>query len=496
MHVIHRVQRLFPVDSPTRLEAQQSKISAMDVRSSTERMAEALLGADSAGFVVSVLLGLAICTPSRGWAGKAFISTFPARPASLSVLAALACALVAALVVLAAREHYTYRVAFWAKVRDLTHAGIAAFAAGATVAFLVAAPLPRLQLLATVAAFPFAALGFRWIARAALDAAGVWRIPVVVIGDGAWAGAAAQILQSERELGYTIAACIAKPDTDRLVGPHTWKRVLGSHQARLLVLACGAETPLDLALIASLVRDRVPYALLPEGAGLPMVGATRIGLAQDAVLICYRNNLRKPLARAVKLGFDLAVAGAALVVLAPVMLIVAALVRLDGGPVLYAHTRIGAGGQTFRCLKFRSMVIDSDAALSELFARNPAARDEWLRTHKLRDDPRVTWIGRILRKTSLDELPQLLNVVRLEMSLAGPRPIVSQEVPKYGDDIVYYYETRPGITGLWQVSGRSDTTYARRVHLDSWYVKNWTLGGDLSILFRTIPAVLTARGAG
>jgi undecaprenyl-phosphate galactose phosphotransferase len=141
------------------------------------------------------------------------------------------------------------------------------------------------------------------------------------------------------------------------------------------------------------------------------------------------------------------------------------------------------------------MVVDSGAVLNRLLQEDPAAAEEWARTHKLRHDPRVTWIGRLLRKTSLDELPQLLNVLRLDMSLVGPRPIVSLEIPKYGEDIAYYYETRPGITGLWQVSGRSDTTYGQRVRLDTWYVKNWTLWKDLEILCRTIPAVISGRGA-
>jgi undecaprenyl-phosphate galactose phosphotransferase len=116
-------------------------------------------------------------------------------------------------------------------------------------------------------------------------------------------------------------------------------------------------------------------------------------------------------------------------------------------------------------------------------------------TQKLRNDPRITWIGRLLRSTSLDELPQLLNVLRLEMSLVGPRPIVRSEVPRYAADITYYYETRPGLTGLWQVSGRSDTSYERRVQLDTWYVKNWTIWHDLAILAKTLPAVLKRRGA-
>ena len=130
-----------------------------------------------------------------------------------------------------------------------------------------------------------------------------------------------------------------------------------------------------------------------------------------------------------------------------------------------------------------------------MLANEPAAREEWFATQKLRNDPRVTPIGRILRKTSLDELPQLLNIMRGEMSLVGPRPIVDAEVARYGQEISFYYETRPGITGLWQVSGRSNTSYDHRVSLDVWYVRNWTLWHDLAILLKTIPAVLKKDGA-
>jgi undecaprenyl-phosphate galactose phosphotransferase len=252
-------------------------------------------------------------------------------------------------------------------------------------------------------------------------------------------------------------------------------------------LEAAAESRADLAVIAPLAQQHVPYALQPPVRSAP---------AQSAADTKNLSSLRRRFARAVKMAMDLGVAGIALAILAPLMLLIAFAVRLDGGPALFAHTRIGLGGRPFRCLKFRSMVTDSDAALQNLFASDPALHEEWRLTHKLRRDPRVTWIGRILRKTSLDELPQLLNILRLEMSLVGPRPIVSAEIPKYGDSIVFYYETRPGIAGLWQVSGRSDTTYAHRVHLDSWYVRNWTLRRDLAILLRTVPAVLTARGAG
>jgi undecaprenyl-phosphate galactose phosphotransferase len=207
------------------------------------------------------------------------------------------------------------------------------------------------------------------------------------------------------------------------------------------------------------------------------------------------DNLARPVSRVLKAGFDQIAAIAALILLAPLLLVLALLVRADGGPALYCHRRIGAGGRMFDCLKFRSMMLDADGVLRRLLATDPAAADEWAATQKLRDDPRITRIGRFLRASSLDELPQLLNVVRGEMSLVGPRPIVRAEVARYGSNIEHYYAAKPGLTGLWQVSGRSDMSYARRVQLDVWYVRNWSLWHDIAILFKTIPAVFLRRGA-
>lgn len=162
---------------------------------------------------------------------------------------------------------------------------------------------------------------------------------------------------------------------------------------------------------------------------------------------------------------------------------------------MFGHTRVGQHGQAFKCLKFRSMVVNADAVLKDLLDRDPSARMEWDLEFKLRDDIRITRIGRFLRRTSLDELPQLLNVVRGEMSLVGPRPIVEEELVRYGDDVRYYLMARPGMTGLWQVSGRNDTDYATRVSLDVSYVKSWSLRRDLGILIRTVKVVVTGSGA-
>jgi lipopolysaccharide/colanic/teichoic acid biosynthesis glycosyltransferase len=197
-----------------------------------------------------------------------------------------------------------------------------------------------------------------------------------------------------------------------------------------------------------------------------------------------------------KRAMDVAIAGAALLVALPFFLIVAALVRADGGPAFYAHPRVGRGGRIFGCLKFRSMVVDSQARLEALLAADPAARAEWDRTRKLRNDPRITRIGRILRATSLDELPQLINVLKGEMSIVGPRPVTQAELDRhYGAAAAHYLSVRPGITGLWQVSGRSETSYDQRVALDVAYVSQASLLGDVRILLRTPAAVLSRRGA-
>jgi Undecaprenyl-phosphate galactose phosphotransferase WbaP len=205
---------------------------------------------------------------------------------------------------------------------------------------------------------------------------------------------------------------------------------------------------------------------------------------------------RKALFPIAKRALDIIGAGVGLVLLAPFFLFVALMVRADGGPAFFAHQRVGRGGKLFGCLKFRSMVIDSQARLEALLANDPAARAEWEATRKLKNDPRITRIGRFLRSTSLDELPQLINVLRGEMSLVGPRPVQEAEIDRYyGASAAHYMAVRPGITGLWQVSGRSETSYESRVALDVSYVSRPSLLADISILLRTPVAVLSRRGA-
>lgn len=201
-----------------------------------------------------------------------------------------------------------------------------------------------------------------------------------------------------------------------------------------------------------------------------------------------------PSSSVMKRGLDIVGGLLLLVALAPVMLVIALLVKRDGGKAIFSHKRIGANGKPFYCLKFRTMCADAEARLQKVLDENPDARAEWERDFKLKNDPRVTSLGAFMRATSLDELPQLINVIKGEMSLVGPRPIVPAEASRYGAAFRDYLGCRPGLTGLWQVSGRNDIDYDARVRLDSTYAREWSFFRDLSILARTVGAVLGRTG--
>lgn len=207
------------------------------------------------------------------------------------------------------------------------------------------------------------------------------------------------------------------------------------------------------------------------------------------------NALSNPAWKSLKCVIDRVGAVCGLIILSPLFLYIAYKIRQDGGSAFYGHERIGKNGKTFKCLKFRSMVSNSQEILDELLANDPKAREEWERDFKLKDDPRITPIGAFIRKTSLDELPQLWNVLMGEMSLVGPRPVVEEERKYYGDDWDEFLSVKPGMTGLWQVSGRNDVTYDERVALDKEYIRNWSLWMDIKIAYQTIFVIINPKGA-
>ena len=214
-----------------------------------------------------------------------------------------------------------------------------------------------------------------------------------------------------------------------------------------------------------------------------LLGAGEFGLS----LIAQARRMR---------GLDIVVATVALVFIAPLLLVLAlAVFAQDGAPPIYRQKRVGRDGRVFHCLKFRSMVPQAQARLEQLLATDRAARREWDVDHKLRNDPRVTRLGRFIRRTSLDELPQLINVVAGDMSLVGPRPIVQDETVRYGSYLRHYLRVRPGITGVWQVSGRNDVSYRRRIACDVLYARRRSFARNLLIIAATVPAVLQSRGS-
>jgi undecaprenyl-phosphate galactose phosphotransferase len=349
---------------------------------------------------------------------------------------------------------------------------------------------------------------FRWIlfcpsllllrmaTRGALRVGGLWALPTLIVANPDEIEATGAALLSDASLGYHVVGTIT-PDAAAALSESELPAMVAAWKADFVVVAVGGGDPAaEHAALDALRRAGLPIALVPTLCGIPVVGFRQhYFLGHDIVMLVSRANLTRPFSRALKLLFDQVAAGVLLLLLAPLMLTLAMIVRSDGGPALYRHRRIGAGGRAFDCIKFRSMVTNADAALRRVLMTDSVAAEEWATTQKLRDDPRVTSIGRFLRRSSLDELPQLLNVIHGDMSLVGPRPIVQAEVARYGADIEHYYAAKPGITGLWQISGRSDMSYGRRVKLDAWYVRNWTLWHDIAILFKTIPAVFLQRGA-
>jgi Undecaprenyl-phosphate galactose phosphotransferase WbaP len=240
--------------------------------------------------------------------------------------------------------------------------------------------------------------------------------------------------------------------------------------------------------------ERLQWAEVDSSTASPVQSEMDIETARVSRLSALNVEFRPSFVMAKRI-LDIAGALALATVFSPLLLIVTLLQYGDGESILFRQIRVGKNGRAFMVYKFRTMVPNANQVLRELLAQNPELRAEWLRDHKLKDDPRVTMIGKLLRKTSLDELPQLWNVIRGDMSLVGPRPIVRAELPKYGRTSRYYLALKPGLTGIWQISGRNDTDYRRRVAMDRHYARTASLRLDLVVLAKTVDVVLRRRGA-
>jgi Undecaprenyl-phosphate galactose phosphotransferase WbaP len=393
-------------------------------------------------------------------------------------------------------RHYSDRKPFWTELGE------------ALQVFLVLAVLDLAVLALTrwnssrlwwALVWPLAALFVplgRGLVRAFMRRMRLWQRPTLIVGNGPNAHEAVSALQSEPALGFAVVGLVdmSGPLADASAQLAHWAKVPGVQF--VLALEHG-QNELREDLLRLLARWKAEdVSVVPAMRGVPLFG-TDISyfFSHEVAMLKLRNNLRYWPARLLKRVFDLVAALALLVLGALPLLYIAWRIKRDGGPAIFAHKRVGQSGKIFPCFKFRTMQVDAEERLRELLANDPTARAEWEREFKLRNDPRITPIGQFLRRTSLDELPQLFNVLRGEMSLVGPRPVIRAELTKYGDDVDYFLMVRPGMTGLWQVSGRNDVDYDTRVYLDTWYVKNWSLWYDIAILFKTIKVVLRRDGA-
>ena len=393
--------------------------------------------------------------------------------------------------------HYQSRMPFWTEVRKVAEAMVLAMLIGCFVQFAGKEDFSRLWVIADCVCAVFATIGMRAVCRNLLSKQGLWEIPVLVLGNGLTANETCTALLAEVNLGYRIAGRIKDIGLAFRVSQGSWRRVCDMHGAQHVIVALdGEDLARSRAALAQLTREHIPFSIAPPMQNLSVANVVpQSFLGREVILLERNRGLERPLHQWMKRGFDIAVAGTALLVLGPFFAILAAVIKSDGGPAFYRHKRIGLNGETFSCLKLRSMAANADLLLKQHLEKSETARAEWAEDHKLRVDPRVTPLGAFLRRSSLDELPQLLNVLRGEMSLVGPRPIIVAETVKYDSDIAYYYRVRPGITGLWQVSGRNDVSYQERVRMDSWYVRNWSLWNDVAILCKTFGVVLKGSGA-
>src|SRR4030066_843443 len=345
-------------------------------------------------------------------------------------------------------------------------------------------------------------------AKRLLIASGLLRSKVLILGAGKTGQLVAKALKEEQNFGYKVAGFLDDdPEKAGILiegikvhkGIEKAERYIGRSGISVVVIAMpGAGKERLNELINRLQYKAENILFVPDILGIAVLG-TKLQhfFREQAFALEIQNNLTKPVNIFIKQCFDFTVGSFLLLLSSVPITLISILIRLDSpGPAIFSQYRIGRKGKLFRCYKFRTMFKDAEEKLQDLIGNNEDMRKEWEQSWKIKDDPRITKVGKFLRKTSLDELPQLINVLRGEMSLVGPRPVIQAEIDKYyKDSAELCFSMPPGITGLWQVSGRSNTNYDYRIALDSWYVRNWNLWLDFVILFKTVKVVLKREGA-
>ena len=347
---------------------------------------------------------------------------------------------------------------------------------------------------------------FRYIVKKILGKYQLLQIPVLIIGAGKTAELLVQGIKNDAGMGYKIIGLLEDNKVEKgilekypVLGKFSEaEQVIEKYNINhVFIAAPGLEQGKLTKLIYKVQPLVKSMGVIPNLIGVPMGGIEAESLFNEKLMLLrLKNNLARPVNRWIKTTFDYVLTITGSIVISPILIVIALWIYKDSpGPVIFKHRRIGKNGKEFNCYKFRSMCVDAKEKLEQLLKTDPKAKAEWEKDFKLKNDPRITKSGAFLRKTSLDELPQIFNVLKGEMSLVGPRPIIRDEMVRYGEYINDYLMVKPGITGMWQVSGRNDTDYKRRVQLDSWYVRNWSVWLDVMLLWRTGKTVFLCKGA-
>ncbi|HBJ0980837.1 undecaprenyl-phosphate galactose phosphotransferase WbaP, partial [Escherichia coli] len=397
-------------------------------------------------------------------------------------------------------RHYFYRKTFWFELKEILRTlVIFAIIEIAVIAFTTWSFSRALWVITWIFILllvPFS----RILTKYLLNKLGYWQRDTWIIGSGNNAIEAYKAIISEKNLGLKIIGFIASEGGVRAGETINGIKVISNDidwlrgedkKTQFIVAVESHQSEMRNSWLRNFMIQGFRYvSVIPTLRGMPLDSTDMSFIFSHEVMIFrVQQNLAKWSSRTLKRLFDIIASIAIIILLSPVLLYISRLVKKDGGPAIYGHERIGQDGKPFKCLKFRSMVTNSKDVLNELLQNDPEAKREWDTTFKLKNDPRITKIGAVLRRTSLDELPQLFNVLKGEMSLVGPRPIITAELERYNEEVDYYLLSKPGMTGLWQVSGRSDVDYETRVYLDAWYVKNWSMWNDIAILFKTVGVV-------
>lgn len=413
------------------------------------------------------------------------------------------------------KGHYTRRVPWWGQVPFILKVVLVAFLVDGFLSFSLQRGYPPVVLASNWAFCAAFLIGCRRIALYLSSQFPEWSLPTVLLGDRQTVAQAFHALCADGETGYNIHTILLHDDTtdfDLGVLPRNCRppqSILDGHDYKRYIVHNPYEFYLiQLDLLPKAERDdlvnlmevhQIQHALIPSTQRTKVYNVeSHFFFGNDFVMQHTRQQESSLVERVCKRSLDIVVSSGAIVVLAILTPFVYMLKRLEGSqtPVFYNGKRVGRHGELFPCWKFCTMRPDGDQVLEELLARDPAARTQWSTYQKLENDPRIdSRISALLRKTSLDELPQLWNVFVGDMSLVGPRPILPDQTHEYGENLRQYMQVRPGLTGLWQVSGRNETTFSQRISWDSWYIRNWSVWNDIVILFKTVRVVFTRSGA-